>query len=231
METTVHIPRLPTKASQRTPKTIPAEVIDRLNLQQNRNIKLSHLKDPDLREFTKTYASRIISNIDNNYGLFLYGPPGVGKSSILSIILKYGALKGCTGLFIDSSELISAEYTPSIRFDDFQSLKDRVRSVNILAIDDLGKERNNETVISTMNSILLYRSKLRYGITLISSNVQLHKTPNLSGRGTRIQSEFEERYGEATSDLIRQMCYIKNITGESFRETYQDRMRKIFETR
>ena len=105
-------------------------------------------------------------------GMFLLGPPGVGKThlaiAILSTVIR---TRGAVGLFYDTRELlriIRSTYDPISRTAETDVLGP-VMTADLLVLDDLGAERTTEWVDETLNLIVNTRYSEKR-LTLFTSN-------------------------------------------------------------
>ena len=85
--------------------------------------------------------------------LFIYGKPGVGKTYLLKTIEK----SYTSSLYVDSESFLES-FVSGIKNGDVENFKNRIRSVDILLIDDiqffLGKKGVSEELFHTINYFL-----------------------------------------------------------------------------
>ena len=85
--------------------------------------------------------------------LFIYGKPGVGKTHLLKTIEK----SSVSSFYIDSESFLES-YINGIKNKDIDVFKNKIRSVDILLIDDiqffLGKKGVSEELFHTINYFL-----------------------------------------------------------------------------
>jgi DNA replication protein DnaC len=146
-------------------------------------------------------------------GLFLLGPPGVGKTHLVVAVLKQAIReRGARGLFYDTRDLlrvIRSTYDPIVRTTEVEVLRP-VMAVDLLVLDDLGAEKTSEWVEETLNLIVNTRYSERR-TTLFTSNyddIPDSTEPNsLVGRiGFRMRSRLHE------------MCEFLKLDGADYRE-------------
>jgi chromosomal replication initiator protein len=120
--------------------------------------------------------------------LFLYGPPGLGKTHLLHAIGNYLLLHGA-GLAVryTTIESFTSGFLSALRQKDTAAFKDALRSTDVLLIDDIqflaGKERTEEEFFHTFNA--LYETGRQLVIT----------SDRAPGDMTDFESRLLERFG------------------------------------
>lgn len=130
------------------------------------------------REYIQKLVTLSKSYCDNlkfrDYGIFLFGKSGAGKTYFASAMVNYLLDKGKRACFITATEFfeLMANYSYSF-YRDKKELQDRidfVRNVDFLVIDDLGNEISNKNNNSFLSSLLDYRFEKSLN-TVITSNL------------------------------------------------------------
>lgn len=101
-----------------------------------------------------TAAKNVVINPGKRFNpLFIYGKPGVGKTHLLKTIAE----SSFSSFYIDSESFLES-YISGIKNRDIENFKNKIRSVDILLIDDiqffLGKKGVSEELFHTINYFL-----------------------------------------------------------------------------
>lgn len=146
-------------------------------------------------------------------GLFLEGPPGVGKTHVAVAVLKQVIqTTGARGLFYDTRDLlrvIRSTYDPSIRTTELDVLRP-VMTADLLVLDDLGAEKTSEWVDETMNLIVNTRYNERR-LTMFTSNY-----PDIPDDTEPNSLLF--RIGPRMRSRLHEMCEFIGLDGADYRE-------------
>jgi DNA replication protein DnaC len=146
-------------------------------------------------------------------GLFLEGPPGVGKTHLAVAVLKHAVESaGARGLFYDTRDLlrvIRSTYDPATRTTELEVLHPVMRA-DLLVLDDLGAEKASEWVDETMNLIVNTRySEQR--LTVVTSNYL--DIPDDTDPNTLIC-----RIGARMRSRLYEMCEFVSMDAADYRE-------------
>jgi DNA replication protein DnaC len=171
----------------------------------------------DLFRAVHKWLNRQDGAFDINKGFFIYGPVGVGKTTLLQSIQKYMLIHSLPSIHYASANDISSIYSSEgeIGIKGYKYKHHRI-------IDDVGQEDKSGHYGQkkwVINDLLMARYDLflkSKKLTFISTNL----TPD----------EFKELYGDVVADRVRQMCNIFEYPNkESRRNIPENSQINIFE--
>lgn len=180
---------------------------------QTRKENENHLK------IAKSYCEKFQTMYERNQGLLFYGTVGTGKSYTAACIANY-LLERNTSVVMTSFVRILQEMQGFDRERE-ESFSNRLNSVRLLIIDDLGAERSTDYALEKVYGIIDNRYRAKKPL-ILTTNLTLQQ----------MQNTTDIRY-ERIYDRIFEMCYPMEFTGVSWRkrQAFQrfEETRKILE--
>jgi DNA replication protein DnaC len=175
------------------------------------------LVSDDVVKIYRECAENLTYYIRTGAGLYLQGGNGIGKSLLCGLIAKEAVRTGHVVRFSTFVDLLSwheSTYKGSETDDAKKFFRDEVQDVDLLVIDDLGKENlvdkaPSPMVVQKFISELLRQRDQRGKSTFVSANLFAHK--------------IEERYGMDVGSLVEGNFEVITIDGQDFRERLQAR--------
>ena len=155
---------------------------------------MQNVPESVLKNTYRAYMKNLASNYADGWGLFVYGNNGVGKTYNSCALLKEITKAGYSTFCILSDELKLA-YIDGSRFDQDNTVTQRVERVDFLLIEDLGKEysgKGSGFAELCFENLLRKRSR-ECRPTIVTTNL----TPAL----------FKERYKQSAASLAME-CMI-----------------------
>jgi len=119
------------------------------------------------------YIRSVDDMLDDGEGLLLWGPNGHGKTSIAVLVASEVMRRGGTAYFVTAESLRIAALEKTY-FDDETTIMERAQEVELLIIDDLGKEHRggSEWAERLLENVLRVRLANKRA-TIITTNLGL----------------------------------------------------------
>ena len=151
------------------------------------------------------YIDDLDSRLQEGQGLWLFGDTGTGKTTLAMLISKAALEAGKTVAIYSLPKLLARirrTYDSEPGGDSYLSFFERLTSVDLLHIDDLGAEKRSDWVLEQLYALVNERYEAQRSI-LITTNLP--------------HPELEEQIGSRTVSRLTQMCDEVEVRGDDRR--------------
>jgi len=142
----------------------------------------------------RAFCEQIEEKLDAGRGLWLMGDVGTGKTTLAMLVSK-AALHGGRSVAIYSLPKLLARvrrtYDAGPGEDSYLELFERITSVDLLHIDDLGAEKSSDWVLEQLYALVNERYEAQRSI-LVTTNLD--------------QAQLEEQIGARTVSRLVEIC-------------------------
>jgi DNA replication protein DnaC len=142
----------------------------------------------------RDFADRIEERIDAGRGVWLMGDVGTGKTTLAMLVSKAAVETGCTVAIYSLPRLLARirrTYDADPGEDSYLGFFERLTSVDLLHIDDLGAEKRSDWVLEQLYAIVDDRYQAERSMVV---------TTNLD------QAELERQIGPRTVSRLVEIC-------------------------
>jgi DNA replication protein DnaC len=153
----------------------------------------------------RAYIDDLDARLAEGRGLWLFGDTGTGKTTLGMLISKAALEAGRTVAIYSLPKLLARirqTYDSEPGGDSYLSFFERLTSVDLLHIDDLGAEKRSDWVLEQLYSLVNERYEAQRSIVI---------TTNLS------HPELEEQIGSRTVSRLSEMCDEIEVRGKDYR--------------
>ena len=153
--------------------------------------------DPRARmvvEEVRTFVEDIDSRLDEGRGLWLMGDTGTGKTTLAMLVSKAALAAGRTVAIYSLPKLLARirrTYDAEAGEASYLELFERLTSVDLLHVDDLGAEKRSDWVLEQLYALVNERYEARRSI-LVTTNLD--------------QARLEEQIGQRTVSRLVEIC-------------------------
>jgi DNA replication protein DnaC len=148
----------------------------------------------------RSYLEELDKNIAAGRGLWFMGDTGTGKTTLGMLIAKEALAAGKTvGVYFTPKLLtrIRQTYQEAESKDAYGQFFNRVTSVDLLYIDDLGSERHTDWVVEQLYAVINERYENQRPMLV---------TSNAGGDVDQGQRQLEEQIGRRTVSRLIEIC-------------------------
>jgi DNA replication protein DnaC len=153
----------------------------------------------------RAYVDDLDARLAEGRGLWLFGDTGTGKTTLGMLISKAALEAGRTVAIYSLPKLLARirqTYDSEPGGDSYLSFFERLTSVDLLHIDDLGAEKRSDWVLEQLYSLVNERYESQRSIVI---------TTNLS------HPELEEQIGSRTVSRLSEICDEIEVRGKDYR--------------
>ncbi len=146
---------------------------------------------PPVVDAVRRYCGDVDARLDAGRGLWLVGDSGTGKTTLAMLVSK-AAIEAKRTTAIYSMPRLMAVLREAIESEEgLLGLLDRLATVDLLHIDDLGAEHRTDWVLEQLYSIVNTRYEDERAIVVTTNNMP---------------AELEEQIGRRTVSRLIEMC-------------------------
>jgi DNA replication protein DnaC len=153
----------------------------------------------------RAFVDNLDARLQEGHGLWLFGDTGTGKTTLAMLISKAALETGKTVAIYSLPKLLARirrTYDSEPGGDSYLSFFERLTSVDLLHIDDLGAEKRSDWVLEQLYALVNERYEAQRSI-LITTNLP--------------HPELEEQIGSRTVSRLTQICDEVEVRGEDRR--------------
>ncbi|HEY0317022.1 MAG TPA: ATP-binding protein [Solirubrobacterales bacterium] len=153
----------------------------------------------------RAFVDDLDARLDDGRGLWLFGDTGTGKTTLAMLISKAALESGRTVAIYSLPKLLARirrTYDSEPGGDSYLSFFERLTSVDLLHIDDLGAEKRSDWVLEQLYALINERYETQRSV-LITTNLP--------------HPELEEQIGPRTVSRLTQICDEVEVRGDDRR--------------
>ena len=127
---------------------------------------------PDVLDAVREFADQVEDRLDSGRGLWLMGDVGTGKTTLAMLVSKAAAEAGRTVAIYSLPRLLARirrTYDGEPGEDSYLEFFDRLTSVDLLHIDDLGAEKRSDWVLEQLYAIVDERYQSQRSMVVTSN--------------------------------------------------------------
>ena len=163
---------------------------------------------PAVLDAVREFADQVEDRLDSGKGLWLMGDVGTGKTTLAMLVSKAAAEAGRTVAIYSLPRLLARirrTYDGEPGEDSYLEFFDRLTSVDLLHIDDLGAEKRSDWVLEQLYAIVDERYQSQRSM-VVTSNLDY--------------DQLKEQIGSRVVSRLTEMCEELPLWGEDLRNRY-----------
>ena len=145
-------------------------------------------------EAVRDFVAEVSARLDEGRGVWLMGDVGTGKTSLAMLVSKAAVEAGRTVAIYSLPKLLArirATYEKDVGGDSYTQFFDRLISVDLLHVDDLGVEKRSDWVLEQLYAVVNERYEMERSMVV---------TTNLD------QADLEAQIGLRTVSRLVEIC-------------------------
>jgi DNA replication protein DnaC len=195
------------KAAQRRARGV-SSVIPRRYRDVSIDVARNDGVDPTVLSIVESFVANLDERLEKGHGLWFWGKVGTGKTALAMLVSKLVLEAGRTVAIYSLPKLLArirATYERDLGGDSYEQFFDRLASVDLLHIDDLGAEKRTDWVLEQLYSIVNERYESARSMVV---------TTNLS------EDDLAAQIGRRTVSRLLEICGSPlQIEGQDLRYT------------
>ena len=163
---------------------------------------------PAVLDAVREFADQVEDRLDSGKGLWLMGDVGTGKTTLAMLVSKAAAEAGRTVAIYSLPRLLARirrTYDGEPGEDSYLEFFDRLTSVDLLHIDDLGAEKRSDWVLEQLYAIVDERYQSQRSM-VVTSNLDY--------------DQLKEQIGSRVVSRLTEMCEELPLWGDDLRNRY-----------
>jgi DNA replication protein DnaC len=165
---------------------------------------------PAVLDAVREFTDQIEDRLETGKGLWLMGDVGTGKTTLAMLVSKAAAEAGRTVAIYSLPRLLARirrTYDGEPGEDSYLQFFDRLTSVDLLHIDDLGAEKRSDWVLEQLYAIVDERYQSQRSM-VVTSNLDYE--------------QLKEQIGSRVVSRLTEMCEELPLHGDDLRNRYVD---------
>ena len=153
----------------------------------------------------REYCDEISANIEAGRGLWLYGGPGTGKTTLAMLVSRVALEAGRSVAIYSLPKLLARirrTYDADAGEQSYLEFFERLTGVDLLHLDDLGAENRTEWVIEQLYALVNERYESKRAL-MVTTN--------------KNEAELEEQIGTRVVSRLVEMCELVPVFGDDRR--------------
>lgn len=160
----------------------------------------------------RRFVGELDGNLASGRGIWFLGDVGTGKTTLAMLISKAALKQGHSVAIYSTPKLLARirrTYEGEPGADSYSQFFERLTSVDLLHLDDLGAERQTEWVLEQLYSIVNERYEAERSIVFTTNTAQVEASGGDSSKRPKDREpelEVEKQIGRRTFSRLVEMC-------------------------